>query len=60
MTDLLLKCKKCNNLRENISLNEIKDLETKKAIGVIYDGTQVILNCNFCDEISIIYPIHKF
>ena len=59
MTDLLLKCKKCNNLREKITINEINHLETKKAIATIYDGSQVILNCIFCDEISLVYPNQK-
>ena len=60
MIDLLLKCKKCNQVSEKISLGEIKDVETKKAIVAIYDGTQVILNCAFCDEISLIYRTEKF
>lgn len=51
----LLRCKKCNKVREKISLSEIKDADTKKAIATIYDGSQLILNCISCDEISLIF-----
>lgn len=61
MKNVLLKCKKCDKVREEIKLEDLNNNpQLKQAIERIYSKGNTILSCSDCGDISIVSPFQMF